>query len=908
MSDIVLEGQQWLNATYGDRSGYLHVEETGLPGTSMSQALVSAMQIELGVSPVTGTFGPLTTSLCDSYPLSKGDYGNRVKIIQYGLHSKGYNPGIADSSLGDMCVSAIKEIQQDAGLEDSQISDIVRGLQAGAIIGVDEYKRVSSGIILVRQQQQWLNRTYLDYTGLCACDGVYSRSTNKALIYAVQAEEGMPTSMANGNFGPSTQAYCPRIGDTISGSGHNGAPYPASKLSSFWHIAQIALYCNGIDRYTKTEGSRYGMTAFDGSLGDGTLQALHLFQNDHCLVARNFIDLDEWMALLVSTGNPERTATACDCATQLTSIKAQRLRNEGFSIVGRYLTGTVGAGASKVAKNISREEAQRIFSSRMRFFAIYQDDADWWQNHDSLREYFSYERGYVDARKAVAAALSLGIESGEVIYFAVDYDYMAEEIAQRVIPHFQGINDYFSSVGRPYRVGIYGARNTCGTVWGNDLASSSFVSDMSTGYSGNLGYPLPLNWAFDQIKEYTLDAADGSFGVDKDVASGRYAGISSLLEGTSLTTANLTFKPLVGDASTSTILDVSWNDAWFSSPATSYNHSLATTASALATLAYSDAALVLQGLSMFRFGLDAITVDSVAGDDPVGYSFATKTLSNGSPLVVVTIRGTTSEAEWVSNMNVSGGASSTAVHLGFDRAEQSIRTNLSSWLDVRGIPMLGGTKYLVSGHSRGAAVANLLARRLTTVHGVATSNVFGYTFAAPNVIANPVSNSNIFNIINPEDFVPRIPLALWGFGKHGNLLVLPSASNRNPAEWASIYLAMRPIYESLTGTSHLAFAGGTSQTDDFQSALEECAPTVEAFYNDYGLMGLTPHEAFLVIARYVSGTANILELINALSNYPTLFPYFIINGGFNPSIFPGHAPEAYLAWMQSQSNPEVLFS
>lgn len=152
MSDIVLEGQQWLNATYGDRSGYLHVEETGLPGTSMSQALVSAMQIELGVSPVTGTFGPLTTSLCDSYPLSKGDYGNRVKIIQYGLHSKGYNPGIADSSLGDMCLSAIKEIQQDAGLEDSQISDIVRGLQAGAIIGVDEYKRVSSGIILVRQQ------------------------------------------------------------------------------------------------------------------------------------------------------------------------------------------------------------------------------------------------------------------------------------------------------------------------------------------------------------------------------------------------------------------------------------------------------------------------------------------------------------------------------------------------------------------------------------------------------------------------------------------------------------------------------------------------------------------------------------------------------------------------------------
>lgn len=185
------------------------VEETGLPGTSTSQALVSAMQIELGVTPITGTFGPLTTSLCNSYPLTKGDYGNRVKIIQYGLHAKGYNPGIADASFGEMCVSAIREIQQDAGLEGSQVSDSVRGLQAGAILGVDEYRRVGNGIILVRQQQQWLNRTYLEYTGLCACDGVYSRSTNKALIYALQAEEGMPTSMANGNFGPSNESILP---------------------------------------------------------------------------------------------------------------------------------------------------------------------------------------------------------------------------------------------------------------------------------------------------------------------------------------------------------------------------------------------------------------------------------------------------------------------------------------------------------------------------------------------------------------------------------------------------------------------------------------------------------------------------------------------------------------------------
>lgn len=56
---------------------------------------------------------------------------------------------------------------------------------------------------------------------------------------------------------------------------------------------------------------------------------------------------------------------------------------------------------------------------------------------------------------------------------------------------------------------------------------SSFVSDMSTGYSGNLGFPLPEDWAFDQIKE--MDKNESGFGIalDNDVVSGRYYGFHS---------------------------------------------------------------------------------------------------------------------------------------------------------------------------------------------------------------------------------------------------------------------------------------------------------------------------------------------------------------------------------------------
>ena len=57
MSAEVLEAQKWLNSTYGGRAGYQRVEETGLPGSATSAALVSALQIELGMSTVTGVFG-----------------------------------------------------------------------------------------------------------------------------------------------------------------------------------------------------------------------------------------------------------------------------------------------------------------------------------------------------------------------------------------------------------------------------------------------------------------------------------------------------------------------------------------------------------------------------------------------------------------------------------------------------------------------------------------------------------------------------------------------------------------------------------------------------------------------------------------------------------------------------------
>ena len=68
--------------------------------------------------------------------------------------------------------------------------------------------------------------------------------------------------------------------------------------------------------------------------------------------------------------------------------------------------------------------------------------------------------------------------------------------------------------------------------------------------------------------------------------------------------------------------------------------------------------------------------------------------------------------------------------------------------------------FLVTGHSMGAAIANLVAAELNEIEGA--DDVYGYTFATPTVKSAIDGNatipySNIFNILNTNDVVPYVP-------------------------------------------------------------------------------------------------------------------------------------------------------
>ena len=220
-------------------------------------------------------------------------------------------------------------------------------------------------------------------------------------------------------------------------------------------------------------------------------------------------------------------------------------------------------------------------------------------------------------------------------------------------------------------------------------------------------------------------------------------------------------------------------------------------------------------------------------------SFATRNASFGNssfPIVIAAIRGTSNDAAWVSNFNVNNkGKDATSLHEGFNSAADEVVGLLNRYLVDSNIGT-ASTRILVTGHSRGAAVANLVGYKLDRgdVEHIRKDNVFTYTFATPNTSADSdvtsASYDNIFNIVNPEDVVTRVPLVGWGFGKYGKTLYLPSKSNCS--NYNDYRTAMQSIYSKYTySDTYDSYATGTWRSRALASTALVLAPNVWSFYN-----------------------------------------------------------------------------
>lgn len=184
-----------------------------------------------------------------------------------------------------------------------------------------------------------------------------------------------------------------------------------------------------------------------------------------------------------------------------------------------------------------------------------------------------------------------------------------------------------------------------------------------------------------------------------------------------------------------------------------------------------------QGSSYFNDEVYRLTWEQEAVNyaftDKVGFGIGQTQLENGDTLVLVVIRGTFEAPkklldpvlvlgnEWLSDYNVVRPTIfGSGEHTGFINAEKDVMKDLER---VTGGIKTEHVKYVVTGHSRGAAVANLLEKELMD-KGVSGDDVFGYNFACPDVAKEPLSQfnpdgkyDNIFNICMAGDPVSVVP-------------------------------------------------------------------------------------------------------------------------------------------------------
>jgi peptidoglycan hydrolase-like protein with peptidoglycan-binding domain len=303
-------------------------------------------------------------------------------------------------------------------------------------------------------------------------------------MIAIQYELGLSP---NGNFGPGTQ------------SGLRARTLRSGDSGIFVELFSAACVFNEpIADYRTTKRS-----TFDAGLAE----FVRAFQRFSQLEETGIGDYQTWAQLLVSMGDADRTATGSDTRFEITATRAAWLRRNGYQIVGRYLYDPPG---STLDKEIKPGELRRIFDAGLRVFPIFQDRAR------ALVD-FTYSRGYQEALNAHQLAVGYGFNRGTVIYFAVDYDATQEEIDSAIVPYFHGVASGLASRGKRYIHGVYGSRNVCTNVTQKTFARYSFVSGMSWGFSGNLGFTLPPNWSFNQIKEFRVTDGGDVFDLDRDV-------------------------------------------------------------------------------------------------------------------------------------------------------------------------------------------------------------------------------------------------------------------------------------------------------------------------------------------------------------------------------------------------------
>ena len=238
--------------------------------------------------------------------------------------------------------------------------------------------------------------------------------------------------------------------------------------------------------------------------------------------------------------------------------------------------------------------------------------------------------------------------------------------------------------------------------------------------------------------------------------------------------------------------DFSYNNSYFENSAYMYNHNLSKLSMKVSFAAFrkTDVDYALQSTNISdmlgKMGFSDISANEHYKTKPetntLGIITGNKKITVADKeytLIAAAVRGGNYENEWGGNFSVG----KDEHHKGFSVARDIALSHITDYIKRHNIT--GDIKLWITGYSRGAAVTNLTAAYLDENPGyfgegvnLTPENLYAYCFETPGATTasgkSDTGYSNIYNIINQNDFVPMVAPEDWGFGRYGVMYYLPS--------------------------------------------------------------------------------------------------------------------------------------
>lgn len=210
-------------------------------------------------------------------------------------------------------------------------------------------------------------------------------------------------------------------------------------------------------------------------------------------------------------------------------------------------------------------------------------------------------------------------------------------------------------------------------------------------------------------------------------------------------------------------------EPYFTTDNTAENATIRNMSASMSNYAYS---LGVCNDKLIEYGFEGIVAyDYKSGEHTVACCIAKKMIWNENgqyvPLYAVIIRGSSGTNEWFSNFDIG----TTGRPYGFDQAAKHTATRLRDYIAITSNGEdISKAKLWITGHSRGAAVANLIAGDYAVNElGFSSKNIYAYTFATPYTIENTERNQCnwVRNYAIDGDVVTYVPMANFGFSRFG---------------------------------------------------------------------------------------------------------------------------------------------